>query len=425
MEGACGKTGHFWSRRKVLGAAALPWLTPIADSLAVAAEQDASRCPKSVILLWMQGGMSQLESFDPHPGAAIAYGGRAIKTSLPGVQFSASLEQTAEWMHECSVVRSLVSQEGDHSRATYQVKTGHRLFPGIEHPSMGAIVCHQLPDPQIDIPTHISIISGDHAGRGGYLGAKYDAFRMGDPQWPVPDLSARVSPRREQSRYEALSILEESFAQGRLADLDAQRTQHISNTQRARQMMTSEQLAAFDVSAVPLSVKAPFGDHAFGRSCLAAVQLIESGVRCVEVTLGGWDTHINNQENQRKRTDILDPALASLIGELRARDRYDDTIVICATEFGRTPLHNNADGRDHWPHGFSALLGGGGIAKGRVIGQTDPAGEKKQPIQPVTVEDLHATVYSALSIDPEHHLDTPIGRPVPISEGRVVKQLLV
>lgn len=423
-EGACGSIDH-WSRRRLLKAAGLSsfsWLTPLANQLSFAAEKQDRE--KSVILVWLQGGASQLETFDPHPGKKIAYGGKAIKTPVKGMMLGERLVQTAELAKDFSLVRSLVSKEGDHSRATYNIKTGYRLFQGLQHPSIGAVICHEIPDSTLDIPNHISIVPSGNAGKGGYLGAHYDAFQVGDPNSPVPDVRSRVSEKRTKARLESLSILEQSFAKGRLANLDQERTQHVTNLTRAQRMMTSDQLKAFDVSQEPKATQEPFGNTPFGRGCLAAVRLVAAGVRCVEVTLGGWDTHIDNHKFQHQAIDKLDPALAHLIKELKARDLYDDTIVVCATEFGRTPMFNVADGRDHWPHGFSALIGGGGIKGGQIVGATDPFGEKSDPADAVDVEDLHATIYQALDIDFDYELETPINRPIPISEGHPVRQLL-
>jgi uncharacterized protein (DUF1501 family) len=142
------------------------------------------------------------------------------------------------------------------------------------------------------------------------------------------------------------------------------------------------------------------------------------------VTLNGWDTHINNHEGHEKQNAILDPALSALIAGLKERDLYDDTVLLVGTEFGRTPKLNVTEGRDHWPHGFSVLLGGGGLRGGLAIGETDPSGEKQDPAEPVRVEDIHATILHQLGVDYEYELDTPIGRPLPISEGRRIHQLL-
>lgn len=188
--------------------------------------------------------------------------------------------------------------------------------------------------------------------------------------------------------------------------------------------MTSEQLTAFNVKDAPKAEREGFGDTRFGRGCHAAIRLVEAGVRCVEVTLNGWDTHINNHEGQLKRKQELDPGLASLIKGLKERDLYDDTIILVATEFGRTPKLNVTDGRDHWPNGFSILMGGGGLRSGQVIGETDPTGKSQDPAEKVWVEDIHATILNRLGIDHEYEFMTSIGRPIALSDGRPISALL-
>jgi uncharacterized protein (DUF1501 family) len=189
-------------------------------------------------------------------------------------------------------------------------------------------------------------------------------------------------------------------------------------------MMSSEQLAAFNIKERPKAEQEAYGDSRFGRGCLAALGLVEAGVRCVEVTLNGWDTHANNHENTAKKVAEFDPAFAALICGLKERGLYEDTIVMVGTEFGRTPKLNVAEGRDHWPHGFSILLGGGGLKGGQAIGETDPSGEKKEPAKPIRVEDVHATILHQFGVDYAYELTTPIGRPLPISGGQHVRALL-
>ncbi len=411
-----------------VGLAGLSWLTPLSQYLAIGAEKSRKR-PKSVIVLWLQGGASQLETFDPHPGSKIAHGSTAIKTSVKGIKFGAGLERTAELANEFSVLRSVTGDEGDHARAIYHTKTGFRPFPGLLHPSIGSIMCHELPIPitggkPLDIPTHISILPSSFPARGGYLGAKFDAFQVGDPVRPVSDLSSRVDQKRDQRRLASLDVLEQSFARGRLPDLEGSRTLHRASIGNAKAMMSSKLLSAFNVSDHPASERDAFGDTPFGRGCLAALELVQAGVRCVEVTLNGWDTHINNHEEHQKQNHILDPALSSLIRGLKERELYEDTILLVGTEFGRTPKLNITEGRDHWPHGFSVLLGGGGLRSGLAIGETDSSGEKKTPHRKIAVDDIHATVLSALGVDIESELITPIGRPLPLSEGRLIRELL-
>jgi uncharacterized protein (DUF1501 family) len=204
--------------------------------------------------------------------------------------------------------------------------------------------------------------------------------------------------------------------------LEDEKTLHRRSIAAAQKMMTSDQLKAFDVSTEPKSLQQEFGDTPFGRGCLAAVRLIECGVRCVEVTLGNWDTHVNNHELQHELIKSLDPAFAALIRELKRRDRFGSTIVICGGEFGRTPTINPLDGRDHWPHGFSIALAGGGIRGGGALGQTSPAGEKltypdydandkekyTRKDENNRVSDIHATVLDALGIAYNKEIDTPI-----------------
>lgn len=422
----CQSHAHL-TRRSILrgaGTAGVSWLTPLADLLAVEAEKAPKGKPaRSVILLWLGGAASQLDTFDPHPTTKIGGGVKSIPTAIKGVEFAAGLEQTASVMQDVSLIRSMVSKEGDHERAFYNIKTGYRPDPTLIHPSIGAIACHELPEAKIEIPTHVSILPNQWPARGGFFGPQYDAFQVYDPKSSIPDVKARVDDKRMASRLESLSVVESAFASGRAANLNESKTLHQLSMQQARKMMTSEQLVAFDVSKATAAERDAYGDTAFGRGCLAAVRLIQTGVRCVEVTLTGWDTHANNLEGQATQVKILDAAYASLIRDLKKLGLLDSTIVLCGGEFGRTPKINNVGGRDHWPTGFSMLVAGGGFAGGRVIGATDPQGEKKDPENPVLVEDLHATVQDLLGIDYAKEVMTPVGRPMALSKGESVKAL--
>jgi hypothetical protein len=408
-----------------LGAASLvgtAWLTPIGHYLARAAEPPTPRGPaRSIILLWLEGGPSQLETFDPHPGTEIAGGTEAIPTAVKGVQLAAGLEHLAEEMTSIALVRSMVSKEGDHERGAYTMKTGFRPDPTITHPSIGAICCHELPVAGADLPRHVSILPGAWPARGGYLGEQYDAFQTYDPAGPVPDTLSPVTPERDRRRLAHLDVVENAFVRGRQRQAEA--TLHRATVAAARKMMSSEQLTAFDVTREPLALRRRYGDHPFGRACLAARRLIEVGVRCVEVTLTGWDTHANNHELTRGLVSLLDPAFAALVRDLRERRLLDHTLVVCGGEFGRTPRINPLAGRDHWPNGFSVALAGGGIRGGTVVGETDPEG-KKDPVDPVTVGDLHATLLTALHIDPHKVNQSKIGRTVRFAEGDPVRKLL-
>jgi uncharacterized protein (DUF1501 family) len=397
---------------RLTGLAGATWLTPVSHLLARAAEAPGKprEHAQSIIMLWLQGGPSQLETFDPHPDTRIAAGTTAVDTAVKGVQLATGLERTAEEMGSISLIRSMSSKEGDHERGTYTMKTGFRPDPTVIHPSIGAILCHELPLAGADIPRHISILPGQWPGRGGYLGDQYNAFQTGDPASPVPDTSSLLPARREDERLQHLDVVESAFAAGRRKRAEALK------------MMSSEQLKAFDVMKEPLALRRAYGETPFGRGCLAARRLIEVGVRCVEVTLSGWDTHANNHAQVRNLLTVLDPAFSALIRDLRERGLLERTVVLCGGEFGRTPMVNPVGGRDHWPTGFSVALAGGGIRGGRVIGETDPEG-KPEPTNPVTVPDLHATVLTAVGINPAQLNQTPIGRTVKFSEGEAVAAL--
>lgn len=432
----CGSSTHF-SRRSALAAAlglsGFQWLTPLAEQLARGSDPQpgSGRKPaRSLIVLWMAGGPSQHETFDPHPGSSQAHNAtRSLKTAAADIQIADGLPLIAEQMADISLVRSLVSKEGDHERASHNLKTGYRPDPTLVHPSLGAIICHQLAD-DVEIPRHVSILPGQFPARGGYLGDQYDAFKTFDPSGPIPDVVPRVSAPRAARRLDDLTnILERNFTRRRVNEL-GQRTLHTESIAAARRMMSSDQLKAFDVREAPAAVRAGFGDTPFGRSCLAAVQLISAGVRCVEVTLDGWDTHVNNESLVRARCAILDPAFAALLKELKARELLDSTVVLWAGEFGRTPRVNPAGGRDHWPHGFSAAIAGGGIAGGRVVGETskevdeNAANRTAHVRDPRPVEDLHATILHALGIEAKKEIQTPIGRPMALCQGKIIRELI-
>lgn len=428
MEPLTQEPGCLSRRRLLLSGGAvvgLGWLTPLSGLLARQAEAAPRGKPaRSLIVLWMGGGPSQLETFDPHPESKIAAGGKAIGTALKGVRFGEELVRLAEVAGELTLVRSLVSREADHERAVYNMKTGYRPAPTVVHPSIGAILCHQMEDAGVDIPRHISILPDQWPARGGYLGAQYDAFQVQDPQGPVQDVANGVEPARREARLRDLDVVERGFARGRPPGLDTNTTLHRLTMERASRLMGSEQLSAFDVKEAPASQRAAYGDTPFGRGCLAALRLVEKGVRCVEVTLGGWDTHVNNLELTRDKVRVLDPAFAALIRDLKERGLLESTVVLCCGEFGRTPKLNPLEGRDHWPYGFSAAIAGGGFRRGQVWGATDPAGESREPKDPVGVQDLHATVLHAMGVDPERELRTPVGRPLALSEGKVVGGIL-
>lgn len=384
--------------------------------------------PKSLITLFMNGGLSQLETWDPHSGTPSGGETKSIRTSQPDLEISDFLPQMAEQMHGVTLIRSLTSLEGDHARGAAYVKTGYRLEPTLVYPALGAIAAHQLPDPQVEIPQHVSLGGENFFPRGGYLGNEWDAFRVFNPGRSLTNLRANVSDAQLNQRRKGLDVLSKKFSHAR--PTAEKNTLHNDTVQRAFKMMSSEQLKAFELDTVPKEVLEAYGDTRFGRGCLVARRLVEVGVRSIEVSLNGFDTHVNNHAGQKTQADILDPAFATLLTELREHDLLDSTIVLCISEFGRTPRVNGAGGRDHWPNWFSCVAAGGGFREGLVIGETpsvvskSDAKVKPKPTNPITIPQLYATIMHSMGIDWNEEIITPIGRPIRFADSDPVPELL-
>ncbi len=387
-----------------------------------AAERRGTERPRSLLTIWLSGGPSQLETWDPHPGSLIGGPTRAIDTSIKGVQIAEGFPLLAGQLHHLSVIRSLTSREGDHDRATYTVKTGFRPDPTVTHPGIGAIVAHAQPSTELELPPVVSLGQENSPWKGGFLGGSFNALQVREPGQAGENVRDWIEEPRQQRRLDGLDLVGKRFLQGRGAVVN--RTQHEHSIEAAIRMMTSEQVKAFEIDEEPEEIRAAYGDSNFGRGLLVARRLIEEGVRSVEVTLQNFDTHDDNFTRHQNHATVLDPAFAALLKDLAARDLLASTAVLCLGEFGRTPRINGAEGRDHWPHGFSCLVGGAGLKGGQLIGATDPAGEREKPEDPIGVDDLYATVLTALAIDPAHQVQTPIGRPIKYSNGKPIGRLL-
>ncbi|WP_339729916.1 DUF1501 domain-containing protein [uncultured Gimesia sp.] len=412
-----------FSRRdlcKVAVGSTLSFMLPSFDLKA--AQKRGPERKKSVIVLWMGGGPSQLETWDPHPGTAIGGPGNAIKTVVPGLQISDMYPLLAEQLDGMSVIRSMVSKEGDHERGTQYLKTGYRPEPTTVYPALGAIITHETPNKHLEIPQHISMGNTQFPARGGYLGGHLDAFRVQDPGKNIGNMRAGVETPRQSRRLDNLNIVSQAFQKGRT--IQTKKTLHQSTIDRALTMMSSEQLNAFEIEKESESVRKAYGDSSFGRGCLVARRLVEQGVHSIEVNLSGWDSHANNFTGHQTQSKMLDPAFSSLLKDLKARDLLDSTIVLCIGEFGRTPKINPLEGRDHWPTGFSCIVGGGGLKGNMIIGETDPTGKEKKPTDPVQIQDLYATILQNLKIDYQKELISPIGRPLALSEGTPIQKLI-
>ncbi len=390
-----------------------PWQALAQDATALAGASS-----KSVIVLWLAGGPSQFDTFDPKPGTKQGGKTRAIKTRAKGIELADHFPLLAEEMESVSLIRSLVTPEGEHERGTYLLRTGYRPVPTVVHPSLGAVVAKELAAKDLDIPAHFAIeVQNFGPPKGGLLGADLDAASVGDPKGGLPALKIE----RLDERLEDRTVVDAAFAEGRGARVSE--TNHAQLADRVARTIRSPRLKAFDYKEEPASLVARYGDSPFGRGCLVARRLIEQGVKTVEVELGGWDSHTGNYEAHKKNAAILDPAFATLIKDLRERNMLENTIVLCLGEFGRSPAINRLEGRDHFSKGFSCAIAGGGFKGGTVIGETDVEGEKA-PTEPVSPGDLFATIYTALGIDFTKENVSRLGRPIAIAEGKPVRKLL-
>ncbi|MEZ6058242.1 MAG: DUF1501 domain-containing protein [Planctomycetaceae bacterium] len=419
----------FLTRRDVLSTLATMGVSFVLPGMSSrAAERRGNERARSLITLWMAGGPSHLDTWDPHPETKHGGPVKGIRTSAKGVEIADSLPQMADQMQHLSVIRSLVSKEGDHERGTYFVQTGYRPDPTVIHPSLGAILTRSLPDPKIEIPQHVSLASGDGfvVPRGGYLGDEFDAYRIFNPGENLQNMRSRVSEERQSRRIKNLDVVSQQFRRGRAMQVND--TLHQDVIGRALKMMSSDQLKAFEIDDEPEATRLRYGATQFGRGCLVARRLVEQGVRSVQVVLRGWDTHANNHAGCRTQNAILDSAFAALMQDLVDRDLLQSTIVLCIGEFGRTPQINGLDGRDHWPNGFSCVIGGGGLRSGQLIGGTDPAAQVRDkttpPHDPVHLPDLYATVMQQMGVDYSEEILTPIGRPITLSEGSPLARLV-
>lgn len=409
-------------RRGWLAAAGLGLAFALPPLSARAARRRGMERPPTLVTIWLAGGPSQLETFDPHPGSPIGGPTQAIDTRLAGARIAADYPRLADVLDRFALVRSCISKEGDHERGAYTVKTGYRPDPVLRHPALGAIAASELPATGLEIPPFIALGNDGFPSRGGYLGATLDPYRIAVPGLAGQNLVPHAGGGRQERRLAALETVSRAFAAGRGEPV--RRTLHDHTLGEALALMASDQLAAFAITDEPEATRAAYGATAFGRGCLVARRLVEAGVRAIDVTLQGFDTHADNFGGHTALAATLDPALAALVGDLEARDLLDSTVVMVMGEFGRTPAINPLAGRDHWPHGFSCLLAGGHIATGQVVGATDPEGRARVPEDPIDVADLSATVLAAVGIDGSREVATPIGRPMKLSPGRPVARLL-
>jgi Protein of unknown function (DUF1501) len=425
-----------------LGASASGWIEALAA--------DTAKHPnrrKSCILLWMSGGPSQTDTFDPKPGHANSGPFKPIETAVPGILLGPHLPKLAKMAKDLAIIRSMSTKEGDHSRATYYLRTGYLPQGPIRYPTLGSLVANEFDDESAELPGFVSISPvraiNAAAFSSGFLGPKCAPLNVGErglgggpdagaPSLRVDDLDVPrgIGRPRADERIGLMHELESGFLANRPG---VATSSHRSAYLRAVRMMRSAASKAFDLDEEPAAVQDAYGRTPFGQGCLLARRLVERGVPFVEVTLSsvdgnnglGWDTHAQNFDAVEKLCGVLDAGWSTLMTDLRTRGLLDSTLIVWMGEFGRTPKINESAGRDHFPNAWSTVLAGGGIHSGQAIGNTGADGEQIKD-RPVLVPDLLATVVKALGIDPTKQNLEENGRPIRIVDLKAnpIKEVL-
>ena len=379
---------------------------PIQQLFAEIGKQHAPKA-ESMVLFWMGGGMSHIDTWDPKPGRPTAGDFSPINTSADGIQISEIFPKLAKQMHHCSLVRSIAGTNGDHGRATYELQTSYGQSGNLVHPGMGSVVVHER-EPLGDLPGFISI--GGNAPRAGYLGQQCEAYFVGRPGERDPYLSfpAGISQAQGNRRLDILAKMNARSSKD-MSSEELKATEIAIND--AVDLMKSPALKAFELENEDPKTLERYGNTEFGRGALLAGKLIETGVRFVQVNRGGFDNHGGIFPAMQNHGDVMDPALASLIEDLAQSGRLEKTMVMVLSEFGRTPRINNGAGRDHHARCFSCLIAGGGVQGGTVVGASDEDGVEPAE-RPVNVPDIHATICHALGVDFKKEITTPLGRPM-------------
>jgi hypothetical protein len=428
--------GH--SRRDFLRVGGLGMLgLSLADMLRIEArgkEQGAAKSSpraKSIIMVYLGGGLSHHDTFDMKPDAAEEIRGKygSIGTTVLGLRIGELLPKMAKTMDKLTLVRSGSHNNDHHETATNWVLSGRFGSPFGVYPAIGAVVSHELGfrgalPPYVAIPKNPSFTW--ELGKSAFLGGRYESFATGDPNAkdfrvrdvaPVEELNERRVERRQSLMQAVDALAREVHNNDQIATYDEFR-------KRAANMILSPAVqSAFAIGKEPDSVRERFGRNTFGQSCLLARRLIEGGVRFITINYGGWDHHAKIFPNLDKKLPEFDAGFSALIDDMDDRGLLDETLVVCMGEFGRTPKINKDAGRDHWGPAASLLFAGAGVRRGCVIGATDREGAKvtERPIAPA---DVAFTMLDAVGINPQDQLVTPDGRPIPILDGgAVVKEL--
>ncbi|MEO2088714.1 MAG: DUF1501 domain-containing protein [Gemmataceae bacterium] len=415
----CRSADNAVSRRGFLGATAAVGAAAFADMTGLnvlsspALAGELKKKQKRVILLWLAGGASQLETWDPKPGASTGGPFRSIATDVPGLHISELMPQMAKRMNTTTVIRGLNTKNGDHGSGAKIMMRGRADVGGVRYPDLGAVLAREMGRADSKVPDYVSFYTqtegrGFAPGDSGFLGSRFAPMELTTNNTPefIRKLDG-VSELDHQQRADLRELLGKQFAAGRQSDTLGSHTQAY---QRVRGIMASEKL--FDVTQEPQKVRDKYGPTQFGEQALIARRLVEAGVPFVRVARAWWDSHGQNFETHQEMVPELDHVMATLIDDLKDRGLSDDVMVITLAEFGRTPGINASLGRDHFASAWSMTMTGGGAKGGAVWGKTDAKGDKVID-QEVNAGTLFATIYAALGI--KHDKNYYVGsRPIPL-----------
>jgi hypothetical protein len=381
---------------------------------------------RHVIFLYMAGGMTHIDTFDPKPENKDVMGETtAINTSADGVQLGNWLPNTAKQMHNAALIRSLTSNQGAHQQANYLLHTSYQRRGTIKHPTLGSWVSRLSGKLNRTLPAHVRINGGSDVLGAGFLESKHGPLPLGNPSSGIQNVKA--AGYLEQSLYTQRLHTAQEFNKMFLGEYSQKQVRAYTDLYNdAVKLMSSKDLEAFDLTKETEATRELYGENNFGQGCLLARRLVETGVRFVEVQLGGWDMHNGVFDGMATRGATLDQGLSALLSDLERTGKIDDTMVVVASEFGRTPeVKAGRIGRDHHPTAFSAMLAGGGIKGGTVYGLSDERAHYVEE-EGSSVEDLNATIAHALGLKLEEIHYSPSGRPFKVAhDGKVLNKILV
>ncbi len=369
---------------------------------------------RNVIYLYMSGGMSHLDTFNAQPGTEEAGPVQHIKTSADGVLLSEYMPLTAKQMHHVAIVNSLASTQGAHAQGNYFMHTSYTVRSSIRHPSMGAWLTKFQGRNNPSLPASVVVTNDSKHPGAGFFEASVSPLLINNPSNGLQN-SKRLGHLTEGDLDYRLSLADKLDAGFRAAYDYSDVRAFASIYKDAVGIMKSEDLVAFDITREPEEMHELYGKDTFNQGCLLARRLVEHGVRFVEVSLGGWDTHNDNFVRVPENCAKLDQALAALLSDLESRGLLEETLVVVTTEFGRTPKINQNEGRDHYPKAFSSILAGGGIRGGQIYGKTDKGGHEVVENK-VLPPDFNATIGYALGLPLDQVIFSPSKRPFTVAD---------